>query len=70
MALLNEFNIANSRLNSVEDLSDHPFLNNGEAIIDNNIVTIADLPVLSDGIQNKEVPALGEHTVSIKNEFK
>ena len=70
LALLNEFNIANSRLNSVEDLSDHPFLKNGEAIIDNNIVTIADLPVLSDGIQNKEVPALGEHTISIKNEFK
>ena len=47
-----------------------PFLKNGEAIIEDNIVTIADLPVLSDGIQNKEVPALGEDTVSIKNEFK
>ena len=70
LALLNEFNIANSRLNSVEDLSDHPFLNNGEAIIEENIVTIANLPVLSDGIQNKEVPALGEHTISIRNEFK
>ena len=68
LSILDKFKIANSRLNSVEELSDHMFLNNGEAKIGDDIIKIANLPVFSDN-QNILVPDLGEHTDSIKNEF-
>ena len=67
--MLNKHNIANSRLNTVEDLSNHSLINNGEAIISNEIIRIANLPVLSENKQNTKVPNLGEHTKSIKSEF-
>jgi len=67
--ILDKFNIANSRLNTVEDLSNHNLINNGEAIISNEIIRIANLPVLGENKQNARVPNLGEHTISIKSEF-
>ena len=67
--LLNENNIANSKLNSVKELSVHKFLNNGLAKIGNTTIELANLPVLSKDTPNYVVPELGEHTKLITDEF-
>ena len=67
--LLNENNIANAKLNSVKELSEHQFLNNGLAKIGNKTIELANLPVLSKDTPNYVVPELGEHTKLITDEF-
>ena len=67
--LLNENNIANAKLNSVKELSEHKFLNNGLAKIGNKTIELANLPVLSKDTTNFVVPELGEHTKLITDEF-
>ena len=67
--LLNENNIANAKLNSVKELSEHQFLNNGLAKIGNTTIELANLPVLSKDTPNYVVPELGEHTKLITDEF-
>ena len=65
----NENNIANAKLSSVKELSEHKFLNNGLAKIGNTTIELANLPVLSKDTPNYVVPELGEHTKLITDEF-
>lgn len=67
--LLNKANIANANLNSVSDLSDHPFLKNTNAKIGSHVISMASLPVQSNLNKSFCVPKLGEHTKQICNEF-
>ena len=67
--ILNKYKIANSRLNSVKDLSEHDLLNNGKAKIGNELISLANLPVLSNTQSNFFVPEIGQHTKIIKEEF-
>ena len=67
--ILNKYKIANSRLNSVKDLSEHDLLNNGKAKIGNELISLANLPVLSNSQSNFFVPEIGQHTKIIKEEF-
>ena len=62
--------IACARLNEVADLSDHPFLRNAGVRIAGQMISIADLPVRTDTPRRIDVPALGEHTCSIRAEFR
>ena len=61
--------VANAKLNSIKELSEHKFLNNGLAKIGNTTIELANLPVLSKDTPNYLVPELGEHTKSITDEF-
>jgi len=61
--------IACARLNEVADLSDHAFLRNQDVTIEGTVVSIADLPVQTDGPRETKAPSLGEHTARIKTEF-
>lgn len=69
IANLDSAQIANARLNSVADLSDHPFLANTTAQIGEATIEMAGLPVATDNGVDRHVPALGEHTAQIRDEF-
>ena len=62
--------IANAQLNSVADLSDHPFLRNSVAQIGDCDVSLAALPVTSHAGPGQKVPNLGAHTEALRAEFK
>ena len=62
--------IANAQLNSVADLSDHPFLRNSVAQIGDCDVSLAALPVTSHAGPGQKVPNLGAQTVALRAEFK
>jgi formyl-CoA transferase len=68
-ARLNAANIANARLNSVADLSEHPFLRNQVAQIGDAEISVAALPVPTSGEAPQRVPDLGEHGEMIWAEF-
>ena len=69
LAKLDAAKIANARLNSVAELSDHPFLRMSQAAIGDTIVDLASLPVRTDEGSLTQVPALGAHSDSIRSEF-
>ncbi|MFK7996172.1 MAG: CaiB/BaiF CoA transferase family protein [Granulosicoccus sp.] len=68
-ALLDDSKIANSRLNSVAELSNHPFLRNVGASTDNMAISLAALPVRTDGDTPQHVPTLDQHGKQIRAEF-
>ena len=61
--------IANGRLNSVADLSEHPFLRNAVARFGEAEISLADLPVRSVAGTPEEVPGLDQHGAGIRAEF-
>lgn len=69
LARLGTARIACARLSSVEDLSEHEFLRNLDLNFGGTRVSVADLPVKSDAKRAPLVPAIGEHTARIKQEF-
>ena len=62
--------IANAQLNSVADLSEHPFLRNSVAQIGDCEVTLAALPVTSQVGAGQRVPNLGAQSDALRAEFK
>jgi formyl-CoA transferase len=62
--------IANAQLNSVADLSEHPFLRNASAMIGGTQIEMAALPVKNDGGLVIHVPGLGEHSAGLQLEFQ
>lgn len=69
IAKLDAARIANAALNSVADLSEHPFLTNTPAEIGGAEISLAALPVRRRGGSAVHVPALDEHGNAIRAEF-
>ncbi len=69
IAKLDAAKIANSRLNSVADLSDHPFLRNTQAMIGGTTVDLAALPIQTDSGGAHHVPDLGADSARIRAEY-
>ena len=69
ISLLKIARIAYSSLNSVSDLSTHPFLKTSYAEIGGQQVELASLPVVTASGSLEKVPDLGEHSDLIRNEF-
>ena len=69
LARLDAAKIANGRLNSVADLSTHPFLTNTSARVGDIEIDMAALPVRTSSGNLTSVPALGQDTDSIRAEF-
>jgi len=67
--LLDNAQIACGRLSSVEDLSDHALIRNQVAHFDGVEVSMADLPVVTEGARPTMVPVLDQHGSSIRKEF-
>ena len=67
--LLDDAQIACGHLSSVEDLADHALIRNQVADFDGVEVTMADLPVVTDGVRPTVVPVLEQHGSSIRKEF-
>ncbi len=61
--------IANARLNSVADLSEHSLLRNLTVRFGSAEVEVADLPVPGQGMRRAQVPAIDEHGDTIRREF-
>ena len=70
LAKLEATHIANAQLNSVADLSEHPFLRNTKAMIGGAEVEMAALPVQTDGDSATDVPGLGAQTAALRLEFE
>ena len=66
---LDAANIANARLNSVADLSEHRFLRNQRALIGESQISMAALPVQTKGETPYRVPDIGQHSAAIRKEF-
>ena len=69
LAKLDVAHIANAQLNSVADLSEHPFLRNATAMIGGTEIKMAALPVQTDGGLGINVPGLGEQSAALRLEF-
>ena len=69
LARLDAAQIANGRLNSVAEVSQHPCLTNAPASIGGTDISLAALPVRTLSGTCPDVPALGEHTAMIRAEF-
>ena len=67
--LLDDAQIACGRLSSVEDLADHALIRNQVADFDGVEVSMADLPVVTDGVRPTVGPVLDEHGAAIRKEF-
>ena len=67
--ILDQAKIANSRLSSVSDLSDHELIRNVVADFDGTKVSMADLPVETDADRPRVVPTLDQHGPAIRSEF-
>tara|TARA_B110000208_G_scaffold145573_1_gene175592 strand:+ start:297 stop:1445 length:1149 start_codon:yes stop_codon:yes gene_type:complete len=70
LAKLEAAHIANAQLNSVADLSDHPFLRNTKAMIGGTAIEMAALPVQTDVVSATDVPGLGAQTAALRMEFQ
>jgi formyl-CoA transferase len=66
---LEDARIACASLNSVAEVSDHPFLRNRSVEFADMQIKIADLPVQTTTGSVTVVPALGQHTASLRDEF-
>lgn len=69
VAKLDAAGIANARLNSVADLSGHPFLQNSRANIGGTEIEMAALPVSANTAICAEVPTLDQHGRALRVEF-
>ena len=69
ISLLKKARIAYSSLNSVSDLSTHPFLKTSHAQIGGEQIELASLPVTTASGSLEKVPDLGEHSDLIRDEF-
>ena len=69
LSLLDNANIANARLNSVADLSEHPFLQQAGARIGTAEVSMAALPLQQSPESMTSVPAIDENGDAIRREF-
>ena len=70
IARLDQANIANARLNTVEDLSNHAFLRNLTIQFGDARLQVADLPVTLDSKRPVNVPLLDQNGAAIRAEFK
>lgn len=70
LALLDKARIACAQLSSVEDLSNHTFLRNLEVHFGDATISLADLPIQTDGERHTEVPKLDQHGPAIRREFQ
>ena len=68
--LLDCTRIANGRLSSVEDLSNHEFLKKQTVPYDGTAIELAALPVPVDSDRPDEVPTLNQHGDRIRQEFQ
>ena len=62
-------NIAYSNLNSVKELSNHKLIRNKEVYFDDSVVSVAELPVVTENVVPKRVPSLDQHGKALRNEF-
>ena len=69
LSMLAETRIACASLNSVEEVSEHPFLQNRTVSMGDTVIDIADLPVRRQGGSVNKAPLLGEHSQKIRQEF-
>ncbi len=69
LAKLDAAQIANAALNTVADLSEHPFLRNTPARYNGSDISMAGLPVPDGAGDPVDVPGLGEHSDTIRREF-
>ena len=69
LTLLEDTRIACASLNSVEEVSSHPFLQNRTVTMGEAVIDIADLPVRRQGGSVDRAPLLGEHSQKIRQEF-
>lgn len=69
IGLLDNAKIANAKLNSVADVSSHPFLNESIALYSDMEIAMAALPITTDAGTAQKVPALDEHGASLRQEF-
>lgn len=69
LVMLEDTRIACASLNSVEDVSVHPFLQNRTVSMGDTVIDIADLPVRRLGGSVDKAPLLGEHSQKIRQEF-
>ena len=69
VGILDKNRIACAQLNSVADLSVHPFLKNLDVTFDGAVVSVADLPVPTDGERQTMVPTLDQHGAALREEF-
>ena len=69
LSKLDAARIANARLNSVAELSDHPFLQSSQAVIADTVIDLAALPVPTKHPSPTYVPALGADSKRIRAEF-
>jgi itaconate CoA-transferase len=67
--ILQTAKIAWSRLNGLEDVVNHPLLREITASFGAAKVKLVDLPVKTDGVRPSEVPMLGQHSDTIRQEF-
>ena len=66
---LTKFKIAFSNLNSVADLSEHQLLKTKEVLVNNVIISVADIPLSNKVRELKASPRLDQHNESIRKEF-
>lgn len=69
LELLDQANIANAQLNSVAELSEHPFLQQTTAHIGLADISMAALPLQAFTEKLSHVPAIDQHGDSIRREF-
>ena len=69
MSWLDEAGIANAALNSVAELSNHPFLRNTEATYNGMSISMAGLPVPDLNGEPITVPQLDQQSDAIRQEF-
>ena len=70
MQTLENHQIACAQLNSVEDLSNHPYLRNLEVNFADTVVSVADLAVPIEGDRAVDVPDLNQHGDALREEFE
>jgi len=70
IARLDQANIANARLNNVEDLSNHELLRNLTIHFGDTRLEVADLPVTLNSQRHVDVPLLDQNGAAIRAEFK
>ena len=67
--LLDQANIANARLNSVAELSEHPFLQEATARVGSTEISMAALPQQNFSAELSSVPSLDQQGGDIRREF-
>ena len=66
---LDSCGIANAFLNNTSDLSDHKLLKNENAVINNECVSVAALPIKTSSKLSIKVPSIDENGKKLRSEF-